>query len=138
MGVEWYARGGIVDGATLIGAGEQGKEAIIPLERHTEWIRLVAEQLKEELAKLAPASPQLIRMIPAAASALVPYAATAVPAQAYEARDLSGLATTIAQAIAEIADRPQPEQQIRVYLDGRQLSNAVTRYQRRDSRANGG
>ena len=30
MGVEWYARGGIVDGATLIGAGEQGKEAIIP------------------------------------------------------------------------------------------------------------
>ena len=138
MGVEWYARGGIVDGATLIGAGEQGKEAIIPLERHTEWIRLVAEQLKEELAKLAPASPQLIRMIPAAASALVPYAATAAPAPAYELPDLSGLATTIAQAIAEIGNRPQPEQQIRVYLDGRQLSDAVTRYQRRDNRANGG
>ena len=137
MGVEWYARGGIVDGATLIGAGEQGKEAIIPLERHTEWIRLVAEQLKEELAKLAPASPQLIRMIPAAASALVPYAATAAPAPAYEPPDLSGLATTIAQAIAEIGNRPQPEQQIRVYLDGRQLSDAVTRYQRRENRANG-
>ena len=137
MGVEWYARGGIVDGATLIGAGEQGKEAIIPLERHTEWIHLVAVQLKEELAKLAPASPQLIRMIPAAASALVPYAATAAPAPAYEPADLSGLATTIAQAIAEIGNRPQPEQQIRVYLDGRQLSDAVTRYQRRDSRANG-
>ena len=138
MGVEWYARGGIVDGATLIGAGEQGKEAIIPLERHTEWIHLVAVQLKEELAKLAPASPQLIRMIPAAASALVPYAATAAPAAGYEAPDLSGLATTIAQAIAEIGNRPQPEQQIRVYLDGRQLSDAVTRYQRRDNRANGG
>jgi len=137
MGVEWYARGGIVDGATLIGAGEQGKEAIIPLERHTEWIRLVAEQLKEELAKLSPAPPAMIRMIPAAASALVPYAATAAPAPAYEAPDLSGLATTIAQAIAEIADRPQPEQQIRVYLDGRQLSDAVTRYQRRDSRSMG-
>ena len=138
MGVEWYARGGIVDGATLIGAGEQGKEAIIPLERHTEWIHLVAVQLKEELAKLAPASPQLIRMIPAAASALVPYAATAAPATNYEPPDLSGLATTIAQAIAEIGNRPQPEQQIRVYLDGRQLSDAVTRYQRRDNRANGG
>ena len=138
MGVEWYARGGIVDGATLIGAGERGKEAIIPLERHTEWIHMVAVQLKEELEKLAPASPQLIRMIPAAASALVPYAATAAPAPAYEAPDLSGLANTIAQAIAEIADRPQPEQQIRVYLDGRQLSDAVTRYQRRDNRANGG
>ena len=138
MGVEWYARGGIVDGATLIGAGEQGKEAIIPLERHTEWIRLVAEQLKEELAKLTPAPPAMIRMIPAAASALAPYAATAAPTPAYESPDLSGLATTIAQAIAEISNRPQPEQQIRVYLDGRQLSDAVTRYQRRDNRANGG
>ena len=137
MGVEWYARGGIVDGATLIGAGEQGKEAIIPLERHTEWIRLVAEQLKEELAKLSPAPPVMIRMIPAAASALVPYAATAAPAPAYEPPDLSGLANTIAQAIAEIADHPQPDQQIRVYLDGRQLSDAVTRYQRRSDRSNG-
>ena len=137
MGVEWYARGGIVDGATLIGAGEQGKEAIIPLERHTEWIRLVAVQLKEELAKLSPAPPPMIRMIPAGASALVPYAATAAPTASYEPPDLSGLATTIAQTIAEIAERPQPEQQIRVYLDGRQLSDAVTRYQRRENRSNG-
>ena len=42
--------------------------------------------------------------------------------------DLNGLATTIAQAIAEIADRPRAAtaeglvQQIRVYLDGRMLS----------------
>ena len=76
-------------------------------------------------------------MIPAAASALVPYAATAAPAPAYEAPDLSGLATTIAQAIAEIGNRTQPDQQIRVYLDGRQLSDAVTRYQRRNSRSLG-
>ena len=80
----------------------------------------------------------MIRMIPAAASALVPYAATAAPAASYEAPDLSGLANTIAQAIAEIGNRPQPEQQIRVYLDGRQLSDAVTRYQRRSDRSIGG
>ena len=42
--------------------------------------------------------------------------------------DLSGLATSIAQAVAEIADLPRAAtaeglvQQIRVYLDGRQLS----------------
>ena len=137
LGVEWYARGGIVDGATLIGAGEQGKEAIIPLERHTEWIRMVAVELKAELEKLAPAPPQMIRMIPAAASAMVPYAATATPQNEMQAPDLSGLASTIARAIAELGDRPQPEQQIRVYLDGRQLSDAVTRYQRRNNRANG-
>ena len=138
MGVEWYARGGIVDGATLIGAGEQGREAIIPLERHTEWIRMVAVQLKEELEKLNPPAPQLIRMIPATASAMVPYAATVAPAPAPEAPDLSGLADTIARAIAELGNRPQRDQEIRVFLDGRQLSDAVTRYQRRDSRANGG
>lgn len=47
--VSWYAKGGIVDAATLFGGhsvvGEAGKEAIIPLERHTEWIHLVAEKL---------------------------------------------------------------------------------------------
>ena len=43
--VDWYAKGGIVDGATLIGAGEAGKEAIIPLERNTEWIRSVAQEI---------------------------------------------------------------------------------------------
>lgn len=30
--VSWYAKGGIVDGATLIGAGEKGAEAIVPLD----------------------------------------------------------------------------------------------------------
>lgn len=32
IGVSWYAKGGIVDGATLIGAGEKGAEAIVPLD----------------------------------------------------------------------------------------------------------
>ena len=36
--VEWYAQGGIVDGATLIGAGEAGAEAIVPLDPF--WSRL--------------------------------------------------------------------------------------------------
>lgn len=34
----WAARGGIVDGATLIGAGEAGKEAIVPLENNLGWL----------------------------------------------------------------------------------------------------
>lgn len=32
LSVKWHASGGIVDGATLIGAGEAGREAIVPLE----------------------------------------------------------------------------------------------------------
>lgn len=31
LSIQWYAKGGIVDGATLIGAGEAGPEAIVPL-----------------------------------------------------------------------------------------------------------
>ena len=135
LGVEWYARGGIVDGATLIGAGEQGKEAVIPLERHTEWIRMVAVELKAELEKLAPVSQ--IRTVPALASGLVPYAAAAPVQSEASSADLSGLADTIARAIAELGNREAPNAEIRVYLDGKQLSDAVTKYQRRSSRANG-
>ena len=98
---------------------------------------MVAAQLKEELEKLIPAAPQMIRMIPDAASAMVPYAATVAPASAPEAPDLSGLADTIARAIAELGNRSEKSHEIRVFLDGRQLSDAVTRYQRRDSRATG-
>lgn len=47
--VQWYAKGGIVDGATLIGAGEDGKEAILPLERHTEWIGDLADKISEQM-----------------------------------------------------------------------------------------
>lgn len=36
--VRWAAQGGIVDGATLIGAGEKGSEAIVPLDPF--WKRL--------------------------------------------------------------------------------------------------
>ena len=54
ISVSWYAKGGIVDGATLIGAGEAGKEAIIPLERHTQWLDQVAARLAQRLG--APAS----------------------------------------------------------------------------------
>ena len=28
--VKWYRRGGIVDGAQMVGAGESGPEAIVP------------------------------------------------------------------------------------------------------------
>lgn len=39
------ARGGIVDEATHFIAGEDGKEAVIPLEKNTGWIDKVAQQI---------------------------------------------------------------------------------------------
>lgn len=43
--VKWGARGGILDGATLIGAGEAGKEALLPLERNTQWMDTLADKI---------------------------------------------------------------------------------------------
>lgn len=45
IGVTWGAKGGILDGATLIGAGEAGKEALLPLERNTGWMDTLADKI---------------------------------------------------------------------------------------------
>lgn len=41
------ARGGIVDGATPLIAGEAGKEAIVPLENNTGWIDQISSRIAE-------------------------------------------------------------------------------------------
>lgn len=55
--IEWNAKGGILDGAqifgmmgnTLLGGGEAGKEAVLPLETHTEWMDTLAEKVRSGL-----------------------------------------------------------------------------------------
>ena len=39
------ARGGVVDSPTVAMIGEQGKEAVVPLENNTEWMDKLAERL---------------------------------------------------------------------------------------------
>ena len=44
------ARGGVLDdGPRTVVAGEDGAEAIVPLEKNTKWIKLVAAQLQNSL-----------------------------------------------------------------------------------------
>lgn len=53
LSVSWYAKGGILSGAqifgrvgsTLLGGGEAGKEAILPLESNTGWMDKIAERV---------------------------------------------------------------------------------------------
>lgn len=45
------AKGGVVDKATLAMIGEKGKEAVVPLERNTEWIDKVAEKVASKQPK---------------------------------------------------------------------------------------
>lgn len=48
--VDWYAKGGVFDRASLIGVGENGKEAVVPLEKNTGWISKVATELASQMA----------------------------------------------------------------------------------------
>lgn len=48
--VDWYAKGGVFDRASLIGVGENGKEAVVPLEKNTGWISKVASELAAQMA----------------------------------------------------------------------------------------
>ena len=48
--IEWYAKGGVFDkGATLAGIGENGAEAVVPLENNTQWINKVARELVKQI-----------------------------------------------------------------------------------------
>ena len=47
LSVPQLAKGGIVDSATLAVIGEQGKEAVVPLENNTEWIDMLAARLNK-------------------------------------------------------------------------------------------
>lgn len=57
MSVQWYAKGGILDGAqifgrmgrSLLGGGEAGREAVLPLDRHTEWMDKIADRVVSKL-----------------------------------------------------------------------------------------
>ncbi|MGV2685133.1 phage tail tape measure protein [Clostridium perfringens] len=49
IGVEWYAKGGIFSGPSIIGVGESGDEAVVPLSNRTK-VRPFAQAVANELA----------------------------------------------------------------------------------------
>lgn len=58
LSVSWYAKGGILSGAqifgrmgsTLLGGGEAGKEAVLPLEGNTGWMDKIADRVVSMLS----------------------------------------------------------------------------------------
>lgn len=58
LSVQWFAKGGILDGAqifgrmgsTLLGGGEQGREAILPLDTNTGWMDVLANRIAQSLS----------------------------------------------------------------------------------------
>ena len=52
LSIKWYAQGGVFDKPTLFygngglnGMGENGAEAVVPLEKNTQWLDRIAERL---------------------------------------------------------------------------------------------
>ena len=63
LSVRWLAKGGILGNATLIGAGEAGREAVLPLDRNTEWADIVADKLARSLGGKDNETPLIIQVI---------------------------------------------------------------------------
>lgn len=57
LGIEWYAKGGVFEKPTLFGygngaiggLGENGAEAVVPLENNTQWLSKLAKMLNSEM-----------------------------------------------------------------------------------------
>lgn len=57
LGINWYAKGGVFDEPTLFGyngglsgLGENGAEAVVPLENNLEWLDKLADKLGDKLS----------------------------------------------------------------------------------------
>lgn len=62
LGISWYAKGGVFDAPTLFGygngmlggLGENGAEAVVPLEKNTQWLTKIAEMLATRMGGNQP------------------------------------------------------------------------------------
>lgn len=55
--VSWYKQGGIFDKPSVIGVGEAGTEAVMPLENNTEWIGVLAGMITSKMGQMSSLTP---------------------------------------------------------------------------------
>lgn len=137
LSVSWYARGGIVDGATLIGAGEAGKEAIVPLERNTQWVTMVANELADIMFdRMTDKFAGLNMRMPAVAGGFV------APPNAFSSGSYGGISPELESKLDALLDRLsggnvgkiEPSD---VYLDKRKVGEIMYTYTEERNRGRG-
>jgi phage-related minor tail protein len=69
--VRWFAKGGVLNNPTLFGMGDAGAEALVPLERNTQWISKVAREMNRQGASTSAASDDVSVIIYTAAAQIV-------------------------------------------------------------------
>ena len=142
ISVSWYARGGVFDDPTMIGVGEAGKEAVVPLEKNTEWMRLVADGLMDRLEQAGFAQ----RMASAFASVPMPAMAggSVVPPRIsggfsdYGIEDAVRRGVSDAFNIAMNAGQYEEVQPINVYIGGEKIDSYLAKRERRKNLISGG
>ena len=132
LNISWYAKGGIVNGATLFGAGEAGREAIIPLERNTGWIKKVALELLDAMGdKYAGA---LSGMPAMAMGGIAPPRAMASSGSIFSDGDIERLVSGLSSAVLGGGNGSNT---IYLVVDGRKMAEVVTKHQNDMSRGYG-
>lgn len=127
------AKGGIVDTATMFVAGEAGKEAVVPLERNTQWVTMVADGIVDRMTdKFAG----LNMRMPAVAGGYV------VPPNAFSSSGYGGISPELESKIDALLDRlngnNRPiEVRTTVELDKRKVGEAVYTYTEERNRGRG-
>ena len=138
--LDWYSRGGVFDKATMIGVGENGKEAVVPLEKNTEWISLVTDGLLERMQR----KNFLDGLTEAFVSVPMPAVAggNVVPPNITN-NSGNSVAETIQAAVNKLTAAVDSmsslsvDNNLRLYIDGRELSAIVREENRRYDRSIG-
>lgn len=56
FGISWYEQGGLFNKPSVIGVGENGAEAVMPLEKNTSWIGVLASKIMDYASNLTPSN----------------------------------------------------------------------------------
>ncbi len=127
------AKGGIVDTATMFVAGEAGKEAVVPLERNTQWVTMVADGIVDRMTdKFAG----LNMRMPAVAGGFV------VPPNAFSSGGYGGISPELESKIDALLDRLSGGsvgkiEPSNVYLDKRKVGEIMYTYTEERNRGRG-
>lgn len=100
--VSAYAKGGLIDKPTIGLVGEDGAEAVVPLENNLEWVQGLADAIK-------PSLPQGYNSSGVGDSGM--------------SETLSDIREILRELIAEMEDR-----KMSIYVDGRQLASSLGSY----------
>ena len=121
--------------------GEAGKEAVVPLERNTEWINLVANSIMDRMTasdfsnRLAEAFVSVPRPSIARGAVVPPNAFSGTFGGDWSSNILQEI-SALRREISALSQRPI-EVDTTLELDRRVLGKAVTRYQAGAERAYG-